>query len=407
MISLQEAKSIINNNTFELQSERVHLTLAGNRVLGQDVVASFPSPQFDNSAMDGFAVRSRDTKGASPENPVTLTMVSISSAGTPSNVSLNPGECIQCMTGAKIPDGADAIIMVEDSSGFSDSGTVQIMIEAIPGKHIRNMGEEIKEGEILIQKGTTATPSEIGTCATFGYGELVVSKKPNIAIFGTGDELIEPGKNLGEGQIYNSNLYVFKELVDRAGGEVVMQDVIKDDKDSLREFLSRALETCDVIISSGGVSMGRYDYVRDVFIELGVVEHFWKVAQKPGKPLFFGTGNSTLIFGLPGNPVSSYIGFMEWVWPVLETMMGKKESKKVTGILKKPFPREKVKYRFLFGDAWIENGQLVCQPSTKVGSHMLSSSLQANCILGTMQGNNPLQPGEPIEVNMLPWKFIK
>ena len=407
MISLQEAKSIINNNTFELQSERVHLTLAGNRVLGQDVEASFPSPQFDNSAMDGFAVCSRDTKGASLENPVTLTMVSISSAGTPSNVSLNPGECIQCMTGAKIPDGADAIIMVEDSSGFSDSSTVQIMIETFPGKHIRKMGEEIKEGEILIQKGTTATPSEIGTCATFGYGELVVSKKPKIAIFGTGDELIEPGKNLGEGQIYNSNLYVFKELVDRAGGEVVMQDVIKDDKDSLREFLSRALETCDVIISSGGVSMGRYDYVRDGFIELGVLEHFWKVAQKPGKPLFFGTGNSTLIFGLPGNPVSSYIGFMEWVWPVLETMMGKKESKKVTGILKKPFPRDKVKYRFLFGDAWIENGQLVCQPSTKVGSHMLSSSLQANCILGTMQGDNPLQPGEPIEVNMLPWKFIK
>jgi len=407
VISFQEAKSIINNNIFELQSERVYLTLAGNRVLAQDIVATFPSPIFDNSAMDGFAVRSRDTKGASPENPVTLTMVSISSAGTPSNVSLNPGECIQCMTGAKIPDGADAIIMVEDSSGFSDSDTVQIMIETFPGKHIRKMGEEIKEGEILIQKGTTATPSEIGTCATFGYGELVVSKKPKIAIFGTGDELIEPGKNLGEGQIYNSNLYVFKELVDRAGGEVVMQDVIKDDKDSLREFLSRALETCDVIISSGGVSMGRYDYVRDVFIELGVVEHFWKVAQKPGKPLFFGTGNSTLIFGLPGNPVSSYIGFMEWVWPVLETMMGKKESKKVAGILKKPFPREKVKYRFLFGDAWIENGQLVCQPSTKVGSHMLSSSLQANCILGTMQGDNPLQPGEPIEVNMLPWKFIK
>ena len=407
MISLQEAKSIISNNTFELQSERVHLTLAGNRVLGQDVVASFPSPQFDNSAMDGFAVCSRDTKGASPENPVTLTMVSISTAGTPSNVSLNFGECIQCMTGAKIPDGADAIIMVEDSSGFSDSATVQIMIETFPGKHIRKMGEEIKKGEILIQKGTTATPSEIGTCATFGYGELVVSKRPKIAIFGTGDELIEPGKNLGEGQIYNSNLYVFKELVDRAGGEVVMQDVIKDDKDSLREFLSRALETCDVIISSGGVSMGRYDYVRDVFIELGVLEYFWKVAQKPGKPLFFGTGNSTLIFGLPGNPVSSFIGFMEWVWPVLETMMGKKESKKVTGILKKPFPREKVKYRFLFGDAWIENGQLVCQPSTKVGSHMLSSSLQANCILGTKPGDNPLQSGKPIEVNILPWKFIK
>ena len=130
-------------------------------------------------------------------------------------------------------------------------------------------------------------------------------------------------------------------MVDRAGGEVVMQDVIKDDKDSLREFLSRALETCDVIISSGGVSMGRYDYVRDVFIELGVVEHFWKVAQKPGKPLFFGTGNSTLIFGLPGNPVSSYIGFMEWVWPVLETMMGKKGIQKSNRNIEKAIPERK------------------------------------------------------------------
>jgi len=407
MIPFHEAKSIVKKHVFTLGKETISIQSIGGRVLAQDIVATFPSPQFDNSAMDGFAVRSADTLGASRNNPITLNMVSISSAGMPSDVVLQSGECTQCMTGAKIPNGADAIIMVEDSSGFSDSETVQIMLETFPEKHIRKMGEEIDEGETLIEKGTLITPAEIGTCATFGYGEIEVSKKPKIAIFGTGDELIEPGKNLGEGQIYNSNLYVFKELVDRAGGEVVMQDVIKDDKDSLREFLSRALETCDVIISSGGVSMGRYDYVRDVFIELGVLEHFWKVAQKPGKPLFFGTGNSTLIFGLPGNPVSSYIGFMEWVWPVLETMMGKKESKKVTGILKKPFPREKVKYRFLFGDAWIENGQLVCQPSTKVGSHMLSSSLQANCILGTMQGNNPLQPGEPIEVNMLPWKFIK
>jgi len=130
------------------------------------------------------------------------------------------------------------------------------------------------------------------------------------------------------------------------------------------------------------------------------------VAQKPGKPLFFGTGNSTLIFGLPGNPVSSYIGFMEWVWPVLETMMGKKESKKVTGILKKTFPRDKVKYRFLFGDAWIEKGQLVCQPSTKVGSHMLSSSLESNCILGCDPGDGKLQSGEEIHINILPWKTI-
>ena len=131
-----------------------------------------------------------------------------------------------------------------------------------------------------------------------------------------------------------------------------MQDVIKDDKVSLRSFLSDALETCDIVISSGGVSMGRYDYVRDVFIELGVEEHFWKVAQKPGKPLFFGTGDSTLIFGLPGNPVSSYIGFMEWVWPVTETMLGEKNNSHLMGILREAFPRETIKHRFLFVKAW-------------------------------------------------------
>jgi molybdopterin molybdotransferase len=161
-----------------------------------------------------------------------------------------------------------------------------------------------------------------------------------------------------------------------------------------------------MVISSGGVSMGRFDYVRDVFKGLGVQEHFWKVAQKPGKPLFFGTANSTLIFGLPGNPVSSYIGFMEWVWPVLESMMGKPMATVLSGTLTEKFPREKIKYRFLFGKAWMEDGKLLCKPSAKMGSHMLSSSLEANCILGSEIGDSILEAGEEIRVNMLPWKTL-
>jgi len=407
MIPIKEAKSIVEKHLFEVEKEQVLLKNAGDRILAQDVVASFPSPRFDNSAMDGFAVRSVDTIGASNDSPVTLNMVGVSSAGTPSNVSIKEGECIQCMTGAKIPNGADAIVMVEDSSGFSEADVVQIMIETSPGKHIRKEAEEIKKGKVLIPAGTRITPGEVGTCATFGYSTLTVFKRPKVAIFGTGDELIEPGNELKPGEIYNSNLYVFSELVEYTGAEVVRQGIIKDNKDSLRSFLSEALDTCEVVISSGGVSMGRYDYVRDVFMELGVEDHFWKVAQKPGKPLFFGTMDSTLIFGLPGNPVSSYIGFMEWIWPVLTSMMGQKKTKKLTGILKKPFPREKIKSRFIFGEAWIENGQLVCQSSTKVGSHMLTSSLKANCILGSGHGDGPLQPGEKITINILPWKTIK
>ena len=407
MISLQKAKSMIQEHLFQLETESVSLSEAGGRVLAEEIRATAPSPIFDHSAMDGFAVRSVDTRGASLDNTVTLQLVGVSSAGTPSDAVLRGGDCIQCMTGAQIPEGADAVIMVEDSSGFSDSETVQIMLEAFPGKHIRRQGEEIKKGALLIQKGRLLTPSEIGVCATFGYGELTVYKKPKVAIFSTGDELIEPGEDLGKGQIYNSNLYVFAELITRVGADIVTRDVIKDDKSSLRRFLSKALETCDVIISSGGVSMGRYDFVREVFIELGVEEHFWRVAQKPGKPIFFGSGNSTLIFGLPGNPVSAYIGFMEWVWPALESMMGQKRSHKTTGILKKSFPRERGKYRFLFGEAWIENGQLVCQPSDKVGSHMLSSSLHSNCILGAERGDGPLEPLERISVHLLPWRSLE
>ncbi len=406
MISFQKAKLIIKKHLFTLETEQVHLRESGGCVITQDVIATFPSPLFDNSAMDGFAVRSKDTYGASPDNPVLLKLAGVSSAGTPSDVSLKEGECIQCMTGAKIPDGADAVIMVEDTSGFSGSEFVQIMVESFPGKHVRYQGEEIKKGEILIQKGTNLSPSEIGTCATFGYDNLMVFKKPKVAIFGTGDELVEPGNQLGEGQIYNSNLYVLSELAIRAGTEVILREVIKDDLSSLRTFLLEAINSCDIVISSGGISMGKHDYVRDVFIELGVEEHFWKVAQKPGKPLFFGTGHNTLIFGLPGNPVSSYIGFMEWVWPVINTMTGQPAPTPLTGILKKPFPIEKVKHRFLFGKAWIENGQLVCEPTPKVGSHMLTSSLKTNCILGAPQGERSLQPGEKITVHILPWENI-
>ena len=407
MISVNDAQSIIQKNIFELKSESVYLSSSSGKILSNNIKAKFPSPSFDNSAMDGFAVRSSDTFGATRTSTVSLKNIDESSAGSPSDLILKKGECIQCMTGAKIPKGADAIIMVEDTSGFSNDKNVQIMIEVKRGQHIRKMGEEINEGDILIEKGTIITTSEIGVCASFGYSELAVSKKPKVAIFATGNELIEPGKDLKEGEIYNSNLFLFADLVKKAGSKILMRNVIKDDKSSLKSFLLEALETCDVSISSGGVSMGRYDYVREVFIDLGVKEHFWKVAQKPGKPFFFGTNNQSLIFGLPGNPVSSYIGFMIWVWPVLKQLMGSLKDDSTKGILSEPFPLEKFKQRYLFGQSWIENGELRCKASTKIGSHMLSSALEANCILSATKGEGFLKPGDFIDVTMLPWKTIK
>ena len=407
MITVDDAKLIIDNYTHTKSVEKVDLDNAENRVLSMDITAKISSPLFDNSAMDGFAIKSSDLKGASKVNPAKLNLVSISSAGTPTKRILKSGECIQCMTGAQIPNGADSIVMVEQTSGFNNKKIIYFFSETAEGNHIRKKGEEIKKGEHLISKGTKITPSEIGILATFGYGSVWVYKRPKIAIFGTGDELVEPGNELKAGQIYNSNLYVMADLVKKTGSKVIIKEVIKDDKNALRLFLKEAIEQCDIIISSGGVSMGKYDYVRDVFIELGVKERFWKVAQKPGKPLFFGNKSSTLIFGLPGNPVSSYIGFMIWIWPVLEKMIGLVDESFVSATLKVDFPTEKQKHRFLFGEAWLERGILVCKPSLKLGSHMLSSSKNANCIIGVEKSDSPLKSGNKVQIKLLPWKAIK
>ena len=407
MISVAEAHKIIDDHITRLAQERVSINDTVGRVLAAEIIASFPQPRFDNSAMDGFAVRASDTKGASKKSPIDLKMVGVISAGSPGNVVVSTGQCAQCMTGASIPKGADAIVIVEDSSGYESGPEVQMYTEVQEGQHIRREGEEIQLGDLLINDGTCITTAEIGTMATFGYKDIQVYRKPKLALFATGDELVEPGNDLLPGQIYNSNIYVFEDLARRAGAEVVLKNVIKDDKDSLKTFLADAFDSCDMVISSGGVSMGKFDYVRDVFMELGVKEHFWKVAQKPGRPLFFGSNSTALIFGLPGNPVSAFIGFMEYVWPVLESMTGQSRASTISAVLDESFPLDAVKTRYLFGNTWSEDGQLICTPSKKVGSHMLTSSLEANCIIVADPGNIPLIKGAQIRARLLPWKSIK
>ena len=407
MISVAEAHKIIDDHITRLARERVSINDTVGRVLAAEIIASFPQPRFDNSAMDGFAVRASDTKGASKKSPIDLKMVGVISAGSPGNVVVSTGQCAQCMTGASIPKGADAIVIVEDSSGYESGPEVQMYTEVQKGQHIRREGEEIHLGDLLINDGTRITTAEIGTMATFGYKDIQVYRKPKLALFATGDELVEPGNDLLPGQIYNSNIYVLEDLARRAGAEVNLKSVIKDDKDSLKTFLADTFDSCDMVISSGGVSMGKFDYVRDVFMELGVKEHFWKVAQNPGKPLFFGSSSAALIFGLPGNPVSSFIGFMEYVWPVLESMTGQSRAKTISAVLDESFPLDEVKTRYIFGNTWLEDSQLICAPSKKVGSHMLTSSLKANCIIIAEPGDKPLKKGDQIRVRLLPWKTIK
>ena len=406
MISVEKAKQIIYEHLPYPGKERVDLAEASGRILAEEVYSPFPMPRFNNSAMDGFAVQARDTKTASRTKPVPLTLTGIVPAGTRGSVTISPGQCAQIMTGATLPPGADAVVKVEDTSGFEHDTSVEIYSSVDLGENVRFAGEEIPEGTHLLSVGTRLSAAELGILATFGFAKVMVAPKVRIALLVTGDELQPPGKKLGPGQIYNSNLPVLVELSRRGGTHIVIQRWLPDNQKILKASIQEALEACDLIVTSGGISMGRFDFLRQTMTSLGVQEYIWKVAQKPGKPLYFGTRGDTMVFGLPGNPVSAFIGFMIWVWPALEKMQGKEPDPFIEVTLAAPFPRDKTKHRFLFGNVQVEDGRLVGQPAEKVGSHMLTSSLKANAILMAEPGEGALSTGEKIKTLLLPWKTL-
>ena len=403
IISVKKAHATIRRSIKKTGFEEILLKEISGRTLAKNILACFPQPRFDNSAMDGFTVRAEDTIKADNNSPIKLSLKGVIAAGETADFEIFSGECSQIMTGAKIPIGANAVIKVEDTSGFQTKDSVKIFSEVKVGENIRYQGEEISTGDTIIEAGTLLGPGEVGILASFGFNNIEVHRKPKISIFATGDELVEPGLQLEDGQIYNSNLPIFKELSQKMGADIINTEILKDDKDSLTSFLSNSLKNSNLIVSSGGVSMGKHDYVRDVFLELGVKEHFWRVAQKPGGPFFFGTKNDVMIFGLPGNPVSSFICFMEYVWPAYKLMSGQNSMKKIIAVLDRSFPCDEFKHRFLTGVVREHQGELIATPSKKLGSHMLSSFLGSNAIIEAPPGQSSLDPGEPVTVSLLPW----
>ena len=407
MISIKEAHDIINSSIPNSKIERVAFNHSSGRILAKDVFSSFDQPLFNNSAMDGFAIRSADIKNATKESPIKLSSIATIAAGNDiSNISISRGLCAQIMTGAPIPRGADTVVIVEKTSGF-ENVEVSFFESAKYGQNIRKIGEEIVSGTKLINSGTTIGPSEIGMFAVFGYSDIAVYKRPKVSIFGLGDELREPGDKLLSGQIYNSNLYLLKELVQLSGGEIILSQLISDKQDAMESFMCEALKESDIIISSGGISMGKFDFVKPVMQSLGVKEKFWKVLQKPGKPLFFGTQAHRMVFGLPGNPISSYICFMEYIYPCIQKFQHANMHHKILAKLTESFPVESKKHRFLFGEYEIDNEKLFCTPSKKYGSHMFSSSLGANCIIESPPGDRSKVKGDMITINPIPWEKIK
>ena len=287
----------------------VQLDDAAGRVLATTLASKVDDPRFDNSAMDGWAVRAADCKA----EDTSLSIVGTSKAGGEAPPEVGLDEACRIMTGAPVPEGADAIVMVEDSKEVAN--TVRILGPARPG-YIRKRAENLRVGQEALEKGTHLGPAEISLAATMGHGEIEVVVPPKVAVISTGDELIPPGAELSDGQIHESNSFGVAVLIERMGGEAARYDVVHDTIDGLRTTLNSAASECDAILTSGGVSMGEWDLVRRLMEEEGKLS-FWKVMIRPGGPPLFGTWKETPLFGLPGNPVSSHVVFISLVAPWL------------------------------------------------------------------------------------------
>ena len=375
-------------------TETLLLQAALDRVLAGPVDSPIAVPTYTNSAMDGYALRAADlpTSGT-----VALTQIGIAWAGRPFAGQVGPGQCVRIMTGAQLPDGADTVVMQEHITAHGDQISVDDRQQA--GQNVRLVGEELQPGQAVLAAGKRLTAADIGLLASLGLAEVTVLRRLRVAFFSTGDELCAPGATLGAGQIYDSNRHSLQAMLSRLGVIAVDLGVVRDDRDAVRSALQTAAATADVVITSGGVSVGDADYVTEILKELGQVK-FWKVAMKPGHPLTVGRIGNAHFFGLPGNPVSAMVTFYQFVQPGLYRLMGCPPALR----LRFPVPcQDRLKKRagrleYQRGLLSQVNGQLVVHSAGNQGSHLLSSMSKANCFIILPADNAGVQPGELVEV---------
>jgi len=320
VIELEDAVSRILSALPRPQTEEVDLASAAGRILGASITAKIDLPPFDNSAMDGYAVRAADVTGASPRKPARLRLCTRIAAGEVFEGELGSGECARLFTGAAMPKGADAVVMQEDTQ--AEGSEVLVFDSVRVGESVRHRGEDMRQGDVLAKPGTEISPALVGLCGALGSAKLPVNRPPRIGLIATGSELREPGQSLTGGQIYESNRAMLATLVTRAGGKPHTYPIVADVLMATRTALEQAFAANDIVITSGGVSVGEMDFVKEAFETLGGNMEFWKVAIRPGKPFVFGQFKEKLLFGLPGNPVSAFVTFLLLVWPALRRWQG-------------------------------------------------------------------------------------
>jgi molybdopterin molybdotransferase len=388
LLSIEDALERVLERAHALEGEPVPIEEAAGRVLAEPALARVDLPPFASSAMDGFAVRANETPG---DLPVAFEVA----AGRPSGESLPDRSAAVIATGGAVPEGADAVVPVELT--VARDGRVEIEVEARPGQHVRPRGGDVRSGEVVVERGVRLTPPQVGALAAAGVAEVACARRPRVSVLATGSELRPPGATLQAGEIFDSNRLMIESVLSPSGATVDLLPVVEDDEEAHRRALEHALGA-DVLVSSGGVSMGQHDLVRRVEAELGVEEIFWGVAVKPGKPLSFGIRGRTLVFGLPGNPVSSLVGSVLFVRPALLALQGladprpRYEHGLTAATLRRNGHRDEfVRARRRFGDA----GTFV-EPIVGQESHMIVRAASADALVHVPRGEGELAEGSSV-----------
>ncbi len=400
MVSVDEALKEVLSRCRTLPAEKVFLFDALDRVLAEDIISPLDLPPYDNSAMDGYALKAEDTVGASKERPVFLKRVAEVKAGDDaSSIEVKKGEAVKIMTGGMMPPSCDSVVEIEYVEENSEG--VYVFSEVPKGANVRPKGESVRRGELALKKGDRITPGRMGLLSSLGRSYVSVFRRPRVGIFVTGSEVREVDEDLSPGSIRNSNSYSLYALSKRVGADPVSFGVCGDDPEALREKLMDVSKGCDIVLTTGGVSMGDYDFVRDVLMEMGVEKIFWKVSMKPGKPLFFGVMGDTLFFGLPGNPVSCMVSFEVFVKPAIRKMMGERRlfNPVFSAILLEDVPEQRDgRHHFARVKVKRENGTFYVTTTGPQGSGIIRSMAEGEGFIVIPPGDGVVPKGSEVEL---------
>ena len=386
------------------ETESISLHSANKRVLADDVVSAINVPPADNSAMDGYALRSADLTTTN-----TLELIGTTLAGAPFQGKVDAGQCIRIMTGGVLPQGADCVVMQENAQAdVINNKNIRFLQQCDVGNNVRKAGEDITQGQVVVAKGCYLTPAHLALIASVGQAKVEVVRQLTVGLISTGDELTLPGQTLIPGAIYESNSYALAAMLHNLNIKVNNYGIVKDDLSSLREVFKQADDECDLVISCGGVSVGAADFVKDILAEAGEV-NFWKVAIKPGKPFAFGRLAKAWFCGLPGNPVSSYVTFEQLVMPLLKKLGGQNITiqqkpyfvAKAANLVRKRPGRADFQRAYFYRD---DNGLMWVKAQSNQGSGVMSSITSANCYIVLAQEQNDVSIGQDLKI--LPFSNI-